>query len=171
VGGFLDSPSPNEDAMIHFTRKIFPSIHERLGCHLIIAGTNYLDSIRDLQSDTVTVTGYVEELKEYYEKSRIFVVPTRFAAGISLKLLEAMAHGLPSVVTPLIARQLDLKEGQGILIGKDDQDFSSKTVDLYHNRELWHALQKGALDFIRSRFNPETMKLRLATFFRSFDFS
>ena len=171
VGGFLESPSPNEDAMLHFTRNIFPPIQERLECRLFIAGTNYLDSIQALQSDSVTVTGFVEDLKEYYERSRVFVVPTRFGAGISLKLLEAMAHGVPSVVTPLIARQLDLTEGQGILIGKDDQDFSSKIIDLYHNRELWYALQREALDFTRSRFDPEEMKLRLATFFRSFDSS
>ncbi|OGP75689.1 MAG: hypothetical protein A2V86_15425 [Deltaproteobacteria bacterium RBG_16_49_23] len=169
VGGFLQSPSPNEDAMLHFAQAIFPRIQESLGCGLLVVGTNYLESVSRLQSDHITVVGFVEELTDYYERSRIFVVPTRFAAGISLKLLEAMGHGVPAVVTPLIARQLGLADGQGVLVGKDDEDFAAKVVELYENEKLWRELQREALDFVRQHFDPEEMKSRLANFFRSFD--
>jgi GT2 family glycosyltransferase/glycosyltransferase involved in cell wall biosynthesis len=158
VGGFLASPSPNEDAMLHFARNIFPGISETLGCRLFIVGTNRLDSIRKLGSDSIKVTGYVEDLSVYYERSRIFVVPTRFAAGIPLKLLEAMSHGIPSVVTPLVASQLGLSEGEGVLVGKDDADFAQKVIHLYQNESLWYELQKIALEYVRKNCDPEKMK-------------
>ena len=158
VGGFLASPSPNEDAVLHFARKIFPGISETLGCQLFIVGTNHLGSIRNLGSDSIKVTGYAEDLRVYYERSRIFVVPTRFSAGIPLKLLEAMSHGIPSVVTPLVASQLGLSEGEGVLIGKDDADFAEKTIKVYQNESLWYELQKMALEYVRKNCDPEKMK-------------
>jgi GT2 family glycosyltransferase len=167
VGGFLQSPSPNEDGVLHFAQAIFPRIQESLRCGLLIAGTNHLESISRLQSDRIAVVGFVEDLTGYYERSRIFVVPTRYGAGISLKLLEAMGHGVPSVVTPLIARQLGLADGQGVLVGKDDEDFAARVVELYGDEKLWNDLQKEGLSFLQKHFDPEEMKSRLKNFFRS----
>jgi glycosyltransferase involved in cell wall biosynthesis len=124
-------------------------------------GTNHLGSVKKLASNSVKVTGYVENLKSYYEKSRIFVVPTRFAAGIPLKLLEAMSYGIPAVVTPLIASQLGLSEGDGFLIGKDDADFAWKVTELYQNESLWYELQKKAIEYVEFNCDREKMKLHL----------
>jgi glycosyltransferase involved in cell wall biosynthesis len=161
VGGFLRSPSPNEDAVLHFVKDIFPQIRGPLGSHLFIVGTNHLESIKALESDSLTVTGYVEDLRVYYERARVFVVPTRFAAGIPLKLLEAMSHGIPAVVTPLVALQLGLSEGEGVLIGRDDGDFAKKTIELYRNEGLWDELGKKALEHVRVHCDPEKMKRHL----------
>jgi glycosyltransferase involved in cell wall biosynthesis len=158
VGGFLRSPSPNEDAMLHFVSEVFPRIHETIESRLFIVGTNHLESVKKLASNSVKVTGYVENLKNYYEKSRIFVVPTRFAAGIPLKLLEAMSYGIPAVVTPLIASQLGLSEGDGFLIGKDDADFAGKVIELYQDKNLWQELQGKALQYIEKNCDPKTMR-------------
>ena len=63
VGGFLLSPSPNEDAMLHFVKNIFPKVSETLRCRLFIVGTNHLESVKKLASHSVKVTGYVEKLE------------------------------------------------------------------------------------------------------------
>jgi glycosyltransferase involved in cell wall biosynthesis len=147
--------------MIHFVKNIFPKINGTLGCRLFIVGMNQLNSVKGLRSDWVTVTGFVEDLREYYERCRVFVVPTRFAAGIPLKLLEAMSHGIPAVVTPLIAEELGLSEGEGLLIGKDDADFARKVTELYRNETLWHDIQEKALEYVRLNCDREKMKLHL----------
>ena len=100
-------------------------------------------------------------LKDYYEKSRVFVVPTRFAAGIPLKLLEAMSHGIPAVVTPLVASQLGLSDREGILIGKDDGDFASKVIELYQDEGLWYEIQGKALHYVETNCDQEKMKEEL----------
>jgi MoaA/NifB/PqqE/SkfB family radical SAM enzyme len=124
---------------------------------------NRLDSIRDLASDSIVVTGRVEDLGAYYERARIFVVPTRFAAGLPWKLFEAMSHGLPSVVTPLIAGEMALPEDEGgFLVGENAADFARKVVYLYNNEFLWHEFQKRALDYIRSHCDPKSLKNQLA---------
>ncbi|UFJ42531.1 glycosyltransferase family 4 protein [Brevibacillus humidisoli] len=151
LGGFTPA-SPNEDAILSFVRDAFPAVHQRTGVKLWIVGTNFLESIQQLSSDRIIVTGRVENVREYYERCKLFVVPTRYAAGISLKLLESLAHGVPAVVTPLIARQMGLDENV-VLIGKDPQDFTEKIVRCYTEKETWSRLRNNGLNYIVSKYN------------------
>ncbi len=158
VGGFLTEGCPNEDSMIHFVREVFPLVQKELQCRLIIAGTNRLDSIRSLATENILVTGQVEDLRPYYEQSRIFIVPTRFASGSAQKLHDAMAQGLPSVVSPLIAKQMGYPDGHALLVGEDPASFAAQIITLYRDRVLWQKIQREALSWIRNNCNPATLK-------------
>ena len=161
IGGFLSSESPNEDAVLHFARRIFPTIQKELGCKYFIVGTSPPDSVKKLSSPSTTVTGYVEDLREYYDRCRIFVVPHRFCSGISIKLLEAMSYGIPSVVSSLIASQLNLEDRRETLIAESAEAFIDHCIDLYRNETLWYQIQQNALSYIQETCNPETLKNKL----------
>lgn len=154
VGGFLGSPSPNEDAMHYFVREIFPLIRKEINVKLWIVGTNKLPSIENLASEHVTVTGTVPCLDEYFNKCRVFVVPTRYAAGIPLKLLEAMSYGIPAVVTPLIADQLELDENV-VLIGRNSREFAEKVIACYNDESMWLRLRGEGLRLIGENYSRE----------------
>lgn len=152
VGGFLTSPSPNEDSMLYFVKDIFPAIRQATGAKLWIVGTNLLDSIYELASEDVIVTGRVEDLREYYDKCRVFVAPTRYAAGIPLKLVEALGHGIPAVVTPVIAAQLDNVE-QVVLVGDNADQFAEKTIACYKDEVTWTTLRNNSLKMIAESYS------------------
>jgi O-antigen biosynthesis protein len=158
IGSILFDPSPNGDAIRYFVNQILPLVREKVNCELYIAGTNRIQSIWKMESKYVHVVGQVEDLTSYYNRSRLFVVPTRFSAGIPLKLLEAAAHGLPAVVTPLTAHQLGWRENRDLLVGHNPEDFAKKVVNLYNNKDLFDLLRQNALDRIRLDYSP--------TFFR-----
>ena len=158
VGSFLDHGAPNEDAILYFVKEIFPEIHRKLACKLWVVGTNYLDTIKGLESSTVRVTGRVDDLTEYFEKCRLFIVPHRFAAGIPLKLIEAMGYGLPAVVSPLMAKQLDLTDGKEVLVGDSSTDFVDKVSLLYSDKQLWTNLRETSLNYVSKTFDPVSMK-------------
>lgn len=160
IGGILDSPSPNEDAVLDFVNNIFPLIRKQLDVRLWIVGSVLVDSIKQLASETVIVTGRVDDLRPYYEQCRLFVVPSRYAGGIPLKLVEAMAHGLPAVVTPLIAEQLGVEDGS-VLIGGDHNSFAEKVVSLYQDEYMWNDLRDSGLKFIHREFSADVFKARL----------
>lgn len=160
VGGFLTSPSPNEDAIHYFVREVFPLVHRQTGAKLWIVGTNYLSSIKQLASENIFVTDRVGDLTGYYNRCRVFVVPTRYAAGISLKLVESMAHGLPAVTTPLIAKQLGCKRDV-VLTGEDASAFAEKVVAAYTDKMLWEQLRTNGLKFVAKHFDPVTFHKRL----------
>ena len=163
VGGFISGHPPNTDAVRYFVKNLFPKILQKLPeCRLFVVGSQPPESIRNLASERVIITGFVESLEEYYEKCRVFVAPIRFMAGVSLKLVEAMSYGIPTVASSIAASGLNLRDGEETLIGKEDEDFINKVVQLYENETLWYAIQRTAQNYIRQRCSPEAMKSELA---------
>jgi GT2 family glycosyltransferase/ubiquinone/menaquinone biosynthesis C-methylase UbiE len=162
VGSFVAGRgSPNEDAAVYFSKKLLPSIREKLSCNLYIVGSDPTPAVTRLNSSHVIVTGYVEDVADYYDKCRVFVVPTRFAAGISLKLLEAMGYGIPAIVTPLIADELGLHDRVEVLIARDNAEFVLKTIELYTDMNLWQKIQSNAFRYIKDHCDPDKLRSEL----------
>ena len=161
VGGILEHPSPNDDAVRYFVKQIFPLVRKVVKCEFYIVGTNNVKAIWEMESNTIHVIGKVEDLTPYYNRCRLFVVPTRYSAGSPHKMIEAAAYGLPAVVTPLIAEQLGWREDRDILVGHDAKDFSRKVIELYTNPDLFCLLRQNALDRIREEYDPEKFRCNL----------
>ena len=161
IGSLLFDPSPNGDAVRYFASQIFPLVRQVVDCDFYIVGTNRVQAIWNLESEHVHVVGKVEDLIPYYNRSRLFVVPTRYSAGIPLKLLEATAHGLPAVVTPLTASQLGWRENHDFLVGHDPEDFARKVIDLYTNQELFETIRRNALERLQQDYSPEQFRSTL----------
>jgi hypothetical protein len=156
VGALHGEASPNADSIIWFVREVFPLMRQSLGSELkcFIAGFGTADFSDKLASDGVEVLGKVDDLTALYDQARMFVAPTRFAAGIPLKVCEAAAHGLPAVTTPLLARQLGWREGLELLTGDDAESFAAACIRLYRDGELWRQLRAKALERIQDEYSP-----------------
>ena len=93
---------------------------------------------------------------------RIFVAPTRFAAGIPLKLCEAAAQGIPIVATRLLAEQLGWTDGIELLAADSAQGFADQCKRLYRDGELWERLRVGTLERIKSDYSLRRFSENLA---------
>jgi len=143
--GSLHAGSPNEDAILHFIREVLPLVRHRLGCSVLVVGWNGSAAISRLGSSDVRITGPVDDLAPWYARARVFIVPTRYAAGIPIKLYEASAAGIPSVVTPLVARQVGWRDEREVLVGSTPDDFARRVLELYTDEALWDRIRSGAL--------------------------
>ena len=83
----------------------------------------------------------------------MFVAPTRYAAGISLKVIEAAARGVPIVCTALVAQQLGWIGGIDVLTADTPTDFASAIASLYADRELWLRLRESALKRVMKEYS------------------
>jgi glycosyltransferase involved in cell wall biosynthesis len=158
VGSFLAPNGPNDDAIIYFVKEVWPNVQKQLFCKLYIVGINPPDQIQKLTSPSIIVTGFVPNLEEFYNNCRVFVVPHRYAAGIPLKLIEAMSYGIPSVVSGLIASQLNLSNEQEVLVSQNADDFIKNVIRLYQNQDLWNKLQKNSFEYIKKESDPEKIR-------------
>jgi len=133
VGAFRHSP--NLDAMRYFHREIFPAVvRERPEAHLYIVGSSPPDEILELgRSANITVTGFVEDIREYYRLAQVVVVPIRTGVGIRGKVLEGWAAGSAMVASPLACQGLKARHGDNILIAGNPDDFARNTVELMEN--------------------------------------
>ena len=158
VGAFSGMESPNTDSMLWFVEKVLPLIRAQLDepFKFIIAGNNSRRELHSLQHETVDILGTVEDLTELYDACRVFVVPTRYCAGIPYKAHHAAAHGIPLVVTGLIGGQLGWAHEQDVLIADSAEDFAAQCVRLYRDEELWSSLRNCAAGKIKKDCSRET---------------
>jgi glycosyltransferase involved in cell wall biosynthesis len=138
-------------------REVLPLVQERLDCRLRVVGYKARETVGHLASDRIEVVGYAEDLTPYYDEARVFVVPHRYSAGIPLKLCEAMARGLPAVVSELTALQLGVEDGREALVGRTPAELADQVVRVYGDEKLWTRLRTNALEFVRHHHDPETL--------------
>lgn len=147
VGAIQSDESPNGDSLIWFLSEVWPLICQKMKApQLDIIGLCDSETVRFLAKGAVKIYGRVDFVESFYDKNCVFIVPTRFAAGIPHKAHEAAAHGLPMVTTPLIASQLGWSEE--VLIGHSVQEFAEHCVTLHENGLLWSDKQAATLQAV-----------------------
>lgn len=109
--------------------------------------------MRNLTGDGIIKLFSQEDLTQIYNRARIFVAPTRFGAGIPVKVLDAAARGIPVVTTRLIARQLNWQEECDLLVADHAKVFADQCIRLYSDSNLWQRLRTSALDRVSASFN------------------
>jgi len=169
VGAIHEEASPNGDSVIWFLEEMFPKIQATLGSDVsfIIAGVNKSERLRLCAGPSVRITGDVPDLTHLYDSVRVFVAPTRYAAGIPHKVHEAAARGVPVVATPLLASQLGWRDDDPFMVGSDAESFAAKCVQLHTNKALWSRLRDAALERIRTECSNESFESRLQAIIRA----
>lgn len=103
----------NRDALTHLLREIWPRVTARLpAAELIVAGNGYAGALRaEAETRGARWLGFVEDLRQFYEGIDLLIVPLRFGGGVRIRILEALAGGVPVVATPVAAANLGIEDG------------------------------------------------------------
>jgi O-antigen biosynthesis protein len=162
VGAF-DLLSPNQDAVLWFAREVLPRVEALLESHVpfTVVGHNLSPEIRSLEGNGISVIASADELAPLYDSARAFVAPTRFAAGIPLKVIHAAANGVPVVCTSLLARQLGWSEGIDLLSGDSPADFARNCASLYSDEALWGRLRSNAMRRVETECSSAVLRTAL----------
>lgn len=168
VGNLDNDASPNVDSVIWFINDILPIVRQKIpGLTIDIIGSAKSSRIQSSHKDGVFIHGKVESVSRFYNKCRIFIAPTRFAAGIPYKIHEAASYGLPVVATQLLCGQLGWQNRRELITaGIDKNDFAKKIVELYNDMGLWKELQKNAITCVRNELSLHAYKQRIADILR-----
>jgi glycosyltransferase involved in cell wall biosynthesis len=144
-----------------FILQVWPFIRAQLGesAQLDVVGFCQAESIRRLDGNGVHIHGAVDSLDPYFERARVFVVPTRFAGGIPHKAHEAASRGVPMVVTPLIAKQLGWHKA--VLSAGSPAAFAEHCVTLFSQEALWTALREQGLQHTERDCSAERFRATL----------
>src|SRR5262249_2026178 len=132
VGALRDDDSPNVDGLFWFVREVMPRLDAAIGAdyRVRVAGEPGAPALKRLRHDRVEMLGRVDDLGPEYGRARVFVGPTRFAAGIPHKLHEAAARGVPIVATELLATQIGWSDGVELLSAGSAEDFARQAARL-----------------------------------------
>jgi O-antigen biosynthesis protein len=155
VGSLYGTGTPNYDSLCWFVDAVLPLIEAELGyeTRLMVAGYVAPDVglERFANHSRVTLLGAVTALPALYNRHRVVVAPTRFAAGTPYKVYEAASFGVPVVATSLLREQLGWRDGVELLsAGADDAaGFAAKVVAVYRSEALWSGIRDAAAERLR----------------------
>lgn len=168
VGAFSPQSS-NEDAVTHLCCDVLPALRTDCRCAapVVVAGTDMPDHLRSIADSAVSWHSDVDDLTPFYDNARVFVAPTRFSAGISLKVIEAAARGVPIVCTPLVANQLGWESGVEVMTGEAGEESARAIAAVYEDRDLWTRLRDAALARIARDYNATRFRQALQNSLRT----
>jgi glycosyltransferase involved in cell wall biosynthesis len=135
IVGFLGSMDwlANIQGVEFFVREALPIIKSLIPeMRFKIIGRNPPDHVRRL-SDTdgsIEVTGSVDDVCPHLKACDLMVVPLLSGGGTRIKILEAMAMGVPVVSTTIGAEGLEMTAGEHLLIADTPRDFADATIRL-----------------------------------------
>lgn len=130
---------PNTDSMIYFCSQILPLVVSRCPqVRLQIIGKDVPKALYAFakQGLPVDILGFVPDIREYFAKAAIQIVPLRVGGGTRLKILDALAMGKAVVSTSIGAEGLELTDGADLLIADTEEAFADKITLLLANEPL-----------------------------------
>ncbi len=158
VGRLLEVQSPNYDGLAWFVRSVWPRVRAALpDATLTVIGAVVAEPAA-LQADGVTLLGPVADLSPHYAAARVFVAPTRFAAGIPIKVLEAGAAGVPVAATALVATQLGWSDGGEIVAVDEPAALAARAVALHEDPGVWSRTRLAAAARLADEHGPERFR-------------
>ncbi len=129
VGSYLHPP--NVEGALWLAHEVWPRVRTaRPGARLILAGRTPPPAIQALAGPDIEVPGTLDDLRPVYAQASVVAAPVFWGSGVRIKLLEALACGLPVVTTALAAEGIDLRHEQSALFAEQPAAFAAAIVRL-----------------------------------------
>ena len=109
--------------------------------------------------------GWVDDMKEYYSQTKIFIAPMRIGTGLQNKLLEAMAMNVACITSPLANQALKAKDKEEILIADNARGYAECIIELLDNKELEKNIAKAGKDYVFNKYSWQNSCERLSNIF------
>ena len=148
----------NVDGVAWFCDEIFSLVkREFSGSRFFIVGSNPTHKVRALdRRDGVTVTGFVEDIRPYYQMADVCVIPLRMARGVQNKVLEAMAMGKAVVTTTRAAEGIMAVSGEHVLVQDTAKGFINAVSKLVKDQKAGKALGTRARELVTEKYDWST---------------
>ena len=139
---------PNVNAVEYLANEILPIVWKtRPETTLYIAGATPDPKVKKAASDKIIVSGWLDDIRDAYAQSRVFIAPMRIGTGLQNKLLEAMSMRLPAITSPLANASLGAKPNEEILIGSNAQEMAQNIITLLTDTEKAEQIAQAGFEF------------------------
>jgi glycosyltransferase involved in cell wall biosynthesis len=115
---------PNRNGLRFLLEDVFPLVwaqlpHVRLA---LVGGGLERPASTDARIETL---GFVPDLAHVYAQASCALAPLLQGGGTPLKLIEALAYGLPVIATPLAVAGLEVRDGEHCLVADTAAEFAA----------------------------------------------
>lgn len=162
---------PNIDGCVWFVNEILPRLRaKRPGVRFTIVGSRPTDEVKALASHPgVTVTGFVDDPREFLARAAVSVAPLRIARGIQNKVLEGLAMGLPVVGTTSATQGVEGEAGRDFLLANTVDEQVAAIERLLADPQFARALGRRGRQFVEEKYDWERVFDPLDTLLARFE--
>jgi polysaccharide biosynthesis protein PslH len=154
--GTLHYP-PNADGVRWFLREVFPIVRKSIPeASLTIVGKSppdYLIQSARQNPEWVKVTGYVPDLRPYLASSALVVIPVRAGSGMRVRILDALAFGVPLVTTTVGLEGIDAQHGKQVLVADTAEEFAENVIVLLKDGDLQARLSRNGRHLVEDHYD------------------
>jgi glycosyltransferase involved in cell wall biosynthesis len=155
----------NIQGYFYFVKKVLPRVKAKAPTsvfELIGAACNYVSA-----ADGISLAGYIEDLRVVYTKARFAICPLIGGTGQQVKIVDAMAHGLPVVALRAPAEQSPLRHRVNGLVAENSEQFAEFVVELWTDQNLCRQLGQSARETVASQCSPALVARQLSDLLQS----
>ena len=147
---------PNIDAVNWFIREIYPIVRQhRSDVEFDVVGSRppaELLALNDVDLG-INVTGYVKDPAPYLRRAAVMVVPLLAGGGMRVKILNALAEGIPIVSTRLGYEGIELTPGRDVLVGDTPEEFAAAVLRLLDDPDLSEQLSINGRRLVEEKYD------------------
>jgi glycosyltransferase involved in cell wall biosynthesis len=159
--------TPNTDGLAWYFRECDAALRAAVpGRRILIVGKNPVPAVRALgEIPGVTVTGEVPDVRPYYQRAWVQMVPLRIGGGTRLKIVESLAMGCPVVSTTIGAQGLELRDQEHLRLGDAPADFARALADVLQSAPLRDRLRTAGRQQVLAHYTWPRLGARLSDFY------
>lgn len=151
--GNMDYP-PNVESVEYLVNKIMPLVWAKMPkVRLLISGASPNNRVVALASKNVVISGWVDDIRENFAKSKILVAPMQISIGLQNKLLEAMAMQLPCVTSALANNALGAIHNEQIMVAETPEQYARYIIELLQDDAKAKKIALNGYQFVIKNFN------------------
>ena len=152
---------PNIEGIDWFLEKVKPQIEDE-DIKIYIAGKNMPKKYFKHQNTTTIIDGKIDNAKDYIKNKEIIFVPLFSGSGIRIKILEAMALGIPIISTSKGAHGIPYENKKNILIADNACEFQEAICLLIRNKQLAKNIGYEGQKLILNHFSHKSVNNKLS---------
>lgn len=153
---------PNVNASEFLVNEILPLLEgQGVNIETYLVGASPDKKVQRLASEKVVVTGWVDDVRDYYAKAKIFIAPMQIGTGLQNKLLEAMAMKTPCITSPLANNALGAMHDREIMVARSPSEYVNHIKTLLQNPGKAIEIAHNGHDFVLKNYNWEAVTDKL----------
>lgn len=159
---------PNIESVDFLLEEVFPKILAlQPEAKLHLAGSYMPDKLVNLKQPGVVVHGRVDDIRQFMTTHGILLVPMKSGSGIRIKILEALAFGIPVVSTSVGFEGIPVQHGVHGLLADTAEEIAACAVELSNDRNRAAQLGKNGQHMVLETFSQENVSQKLLEFIGS----
>ena len=162
----------NIEAAENLIEKVFPLIRKKIPqATCLIAGQNVASKIGKVEKPGIRILNLsssdIEGVIKAYRSASVFLAPLQGPGGTRLKILGAMAVGVPVVTTTVGIEGIDARDQKEALIADSWEDMAQKTVEILSDKNLYSQLVKNARKLVEKKYSYRSISQDLIKIYQS----